>query len=67
MAKTAKIGDKLVKVSESFTVNMYDNGFMIEVSGRNKDDDYTTAKVIISDVDELLGLVKEITTMTKDQ
>lgn len=67
MAKTAKIGDKLEKVSESFTVNMYDNGFMIEVSGRNKDDDYTTAKVIISDVDELLGLVKEITTMTKDQ
>ena len=27
--------DKLEKVNESFTVNRYDNGFMVEFSGRD--------------------------------
>ena len=37
---TAKIGDKLIKVNESFTINMYDNGYMIEVNGRDDDDEW---------------------------
>ena len=36
---TAKIGDKLAKVNDNYTINMYDNGFMIEVGGRDHDDD----------------------------
>ena len=42
MAKKSisKIGDKLAKVNESLTINIYDNGFMFEISGRNKDGDY---------------------------
>ena len=32
MAKTVKkLSDKLTKVNESFTINMYDNGYMVEV------------------------------------
>ena len=31
-----KLSDKLTKVNESFTINMYDNGFMVEAGGRNK-------------------------------
>mgnify|MGYP003335859535 CR=1 FL=1 len=33
--KVTKIGDKLVKVSDSFSVCRYDNGFLIEISGRD--------------------------------
>lgn len=29
--QVSNISDKLVKVTENFTINMYDNGFMIEV------------------------------------
>ena len=61
----AKLGNKLVKVNEQFTVNMYDNGFMVEVGGRDKKDDWKTSKVMISTVDELIELVREITAMDR--
>jgi hypothetical protein len=57
---------KLTKVSDSFTVNMYDNGFMVEVNGRNKKDDWATAKIMCTNLDELIALVKEVTDMERD-
>ena len=66
-AKTvSKLGDKLVKVNESFTINMYDNGYMIEASGRNKKSDYVTAKILVTTVDELVALVREAAEMERD-
>ena len=62
----SNLSDKLVKVNESFTVNMYDNGFMIEVGGRNKKGDYTNAKIMCSNVDQLHDLVQEACTMERD-
>ena len=61
-----KVSDKLTKVNESFTVNRYDNGFMFEVSGRNKKGDYKTAKIMVSTVDELVALVRETTELELD-
>ena len=55
----AKISDKLTKVNEAFTINMYDNGYMIEVAGRDNDDEWKSSKIIVSSVDELIELVKE--------
>lgn len=67
MAKNIKkVSDKLAKVSDSFTVNVYDNGFMIEISGRNKAEDWTTAKILTSDIEELFTLIREISEMEKD-
>ena len=37
---------KLSKVNESITINRYDNGFMVEVSGRDGESDWKTAKVL---------------------
>ena len=54
-----KISDKLTKVNEAFTINMYDNGYMIEVAGRDNDDEWKSSKIIVSSVDELIELVKE--------
>ena len=66
-AKTvSKLGDKLVKVGESFTINMYDNGYMIEVSGRNKKTDWVTAKIMVNSVDDLVTLVREAADMERD-
>ncbi len=57
---------KLTKVSDNFTINMYDNGFMVEVNGRNKKDDWVTTKLMCTTIDELLALVKEIAEMERD-
>ena len=63
--KISKLSDKLDKVNESFTINMYDNGFMIEVSGR-KEDDWRTAKIMVPTIDELVVLIKEAAEMERD-
>ena len=58
-----KISDKLVKVNESFTVNTYDNGFMIEVGGRDRDDNWTAVKLMVTSVDDLVTLIRETVEM----
>lgn len=57
---------KLEKVSDNFTVNMYDNGFMVEVNGRDKKEDWATAKIMCTNIDDLVALIKEIATMERD-
>lgn len=59
------IRNKLTKVNENFSVNMYDNGYMIEVSGRDKKDDYKTSKLMLGSVEELIEVIKEITLMER--
>ena len=55
---------KLAKVNDSFTVNRYDNGWMVEIGGRNKKDDWANTKVLCNTEEELLALIKEYNTMT---
>jgi hypothetical protein len=64
--QVSNLSDKLVKVNDSFTVNMYDNGFMIEVGGRNKKGDYVNAKILCSNAEQLAALVQEACTMDRD-
>ena len=54
-----KISDKLVRADDRFDIHVYDNGFMIEVSGQNSNDEWSSAKVMANTLDELLDLVKE--------
>jgi len=66
-AKTVnKLSDKLTKVNENFSVNRYDNGYMVEVGGRNKKGDYVNAKIVASTVSEVLALVQEALEMDLD-
>jgi hypothetical protein len=58
--------NKMVKVSESFTVNRYDNGWMVEISGRDKKEDWKTTKTLCNTEAELLALIKEYNTMELD-
>ena len=57
---------KLAKVNESITINRYDNGFMVEVSGRNDDSDWRTAKILCTTEDEMIAVVKEWNSMELD-
>lgn len=60
-----KLKDKLAKADESFTINQYDNGFMIEVGGRDHNDEWATAKVLVSNVDDLINLIVEATQLPR--
>lgn len=54
---------KLSKVNESITINRYDNGFMVEVGGRDDENDWKTAKVLCNSEEEMLAVVQEWNTM----
>ena len=56
----------MAKVNDSFSVNMYDNGFMFEISGRDHAEDWSTSKILCTSVEELVELIKEATAMEKD-
>ena len=55
--------NKLAKVNDSFTVNRYDNGWMVEVGGRDEDQDWKTTKVVCNTEEELVALIKEYNSM----
>ena len=61
-----KIIEKLKKTDDSFSVNIYDNGFMIEVSGRDHEDEYATAKVICVDIKEVHEVIDQIVVLPRD-
>jgi len=54
---------KLTKVNDSFSVYRYDNGWMLEVSGHDKKEDWTTAKIMCGTEEELFALIKEYNQM----
>lgn len=62
-----KISDKLVKVNENYSVNMYDNGFMFEISGRDKKGEYKSAKIMCGSISQLLDLVQEAAELERDE
>jgi len=66
MTKTvSKISDKLTKVNESFTINMYDNGYMVEVGGRDSSDEWKTAKIMVASTADLLNIISDVVNMTR--
>jgi hypothetical protein len=65
-AIVSKVSDKLSKVNENFNINMYDNGYMLEVSGKDADGDYKTAKIMVATSEQLLALIAEVVEMERD-
>ena len=58
--------NKLSKVNESITINRYDNGFMVEVGGRDNENDWKTAKVLCNTEEEMVAVIKEWNSMEID-
>lgn len=58
--------NKLSKVNESVTINRYDNGWMIEIGGRDKNNDWKSSKILCNTEEELIALIKEWNTKELD-
>lgn len=70
MAKTIKsinkISDKLTKVGDSLSFYMYDNGYMVDVGGKDSGDDWKTVRIVCQSQEELIALVTEAINMDRD-
>ena len=62
----AKKLTKLSKVNESITINRYDNGFMVEVGGRDDENDWKSAKVLCATEADMMAVVQEWISMELD-
>lgn len=65
MEKEMKISEKLAKIESSYTVNQYDNGYMVDVSGQDSEDNWTSVKIVCNTIEEVVALVKEASTITR--
>lgn len=50
----------LKTVNDSYTVYTYTNGYMVEVSGNDADDDWKTVKIICNSLQDLQELITDI-------
>lgn len=60
-----KLSDKLAKCNDSLTVNMYDNGFMVEVSGQDSDNEWKTAKIMCQTLEQVYAVIADAATMER--
>ena len=61
-----RLSDKLSKVNESITINRYDNGYMLDVGGRDNENEWKSTKILCNTLEELLILITEYTNLELD-
>jgi hypothetical protein len=49
---------KFEKVNDSLTINRYDNGWMVEISGKDEKDDWVTVKLLCNTQDDIFKLLE---------
>ena len=57
----------LVKIAEDFTVNLYDNGFMVQATGYDAEQEYVTVKYVCKTDEELVNYVKALILMERTE
>jgi hypothetical protein len=60
-----ELSDKLKKSNDSVNIYFYDNGYMVEVSGTDHNDDWKTAKIMCNTLDEVMTVVKDAAEMER--
>lgn len=61
-----KVADKLAKVGECVNIYFYDNAYMVEVSGRDSNDDWANAKLVCRDLAEVQAILVEVESLPRD-
>lgn len=57
----------LTKIGDQVSIYLYDNGFMVEASGKDAEGDWKNVKVVCKSTDELFELVKQYVSMERDE
>jgi len=59
--------NELAKVNQNYEVQQYDNGFLLEIGGRDHNDDCTNRKLLVTSESDLIELIKVIHSLPKDR
>lgn len=52
-------------VNDNYTVTNCRNGFVVEVGGKDQNEDWITTKFVFTSLDELKGAVEELAAMPR--
>lgn len=61
-----KVLDFISKIGEDINIKMIDNGYLLEISGRNAEDDWKTVKLACSSRSELEQLLDQCFKIPRD-
>ena len=61
-----KLVDFISKISEDIIIKVVNNGYLLEVSGRDVEDNWTTVKLVCVNRKELNALLDECITLPRD-
>jgi hypothetical protein len=56
----ANLPSKLVKINESITINFYDNGLMLEVTGQDDKENWVVGKIVLPSLNDLHPLLNQV-------
>ena len=65
MTKNTKLIDHFTKVNDNYTVTNCQNGYVVEVSGQDKDENWINAKFVFKTFEELTGILQDLAWMPR--
>ncbi len=65
MTKQTKVIDHFAKVNDNYTITNCQNGFVVEVSGQDSEENWITTKFVFKTLDELKDAVQDLAWMPR--
>jgi hypothetical protein len=56
---------RATKVSDNFSITLCENGFVVDVSGSDSNDDWINSKIVFNSLEDLMAFIKETTKLEK--
>ena len=56
---------RATKVSDNFSITLCENGFVVDVSGSDSNDDWINSKIVFNSLEDLMDFIKETTKLEK--
>ena len=50
----------IAQIDERIEIYKYSNGYMVELNGKDTDDEYITQKLICNSIEDVLQLIKDV-------
>lgn len=65
MTKQNKLIDTFTRVNDNYTVTNCNNGFVVEVSGQDSNEEWITGKFVVKTIDELKDVIQDLAWMPR--
>ena len=65
MTENTKLIDIFNKINDNYNVTICNNGFVIDISGRDSSDEWITGKFVVKTLDELKDAVQDLAFMQR--